>query len=78
MPDASVGRIWLPDEYRDSKKQGQLGPNAGAPLEALCLVYAQERKTSRRPKVAAAFFEPNSHHIGKEALITLGCGHSPL
>ncbi|MDD5483664.1 MAG: hypothetical protein PHP98_08445 [Kiritimatiellae bacterium] len=29
-------------------------------------------------RIAAAFFEPNVCHMGKEALITLGCGQSPL
>jgi hypothetical protein len=45
---------------RDSGKQGKLGPNAGAPCKVIGLVSMRVRQTGRRPKIAAAFPEPNS------------------
>lgn len=73
--DATACRIRFPPEV-DSQKQGQLEADAGAPREALYFLYAQTRETRRRPKVAAAFCEPNSITLTDEA--HLGCGHSPL
>ena len=63
------------DPPREEKKQGKLGTTAGAPRDlpspavaelreggSAILVYAQARETCRRPKIAVAFFEPNSPH----------------
>ena len=81
-PDVSVYRIWLPEPFdrlralseqasrngsaRDSKKQGKLGSDAGAPRAALYSCMRPDarsgREARRRPKIAAAFFEPNSIH----------------
>ena len=55
---ATVWRIWVPPEA-DSKKQGKLGPDVGAPRAALYLfVYAQAREARRRLKIAVTIKPP--------------------
>jgi hypothetical protein len=69
-PMSPCGEFGFPPEA-DSKKQGKLGQDVGRAARGAILMYAQAREARRQPKIAAAFFEPNSPHCRERNIIEL-------
>ena len=65
---ATVWRIRLPD-LSGFEKARQAWAGGGRAARGAILVYAQAREARRRPKIADAFFEPNSTHFTRKTLL---------
>jgi hypothetical protein len=50
-----VGRIWFPDEYRGSQKQGKSGSDAPAALEALYWCMRESGNGADEPESPTPF-----------------------
>ena len=59
---ASVWQIWFPEPVEGFAQTRQAWAECGRAARSAILVYAQAWEARRRPKIAAAFCEPNSPH----------------